>query len=45
MVTCFQKFLPKKYPIARVYLKYYFFYIKNGNFWKKIKTKSDQNTP
>ena len=40
---CFQKY-HEKYPIASVYLKYVFFNIKNGNFGKKIKTKSDHNT-
>ena len=29
--------------MASMYLKYLFYYIKNGNFKKFLKTKSDQN--
>ena len=37
IVTCFQKFLHEKYPIARVYLKYLFFVEKMVIFEKKYR--------
>ena len=40
IVTCFQIFRHEKYPIASVYLKFLFFYIKHGNFEKKAKILS-----
>ena len=39
IVTCFQKF-----PHSKRVSKIFIFYIKNDNFWKILKTKSDPNT-
>ena len=40
IINVFKIILHENDPIASVYLKYLFFYIKNGNF---LKTKSDPN--
>ena len=44
MATCFQKIIYGKYPIACVYLKYIYFYIKTCNFEKNLLRRFDENT-
>ena len=41
----FSKISCREIPHNKCVSKIFYFYIKNGNFLKKIKTKSDQNTP
>ena len=40
----FSKNVSREIPHSKRVSKIINFYIKNGNFWKKINTKSDQNT-
>ena len=41
----FSKISSREIPHNKCVSKIFIFYIKNGIFLKKIKTKSDQNTP
>ena len=41
----FSKIFSWEIPHSKRVSKIFIFYIKNSNFLKKIKTKSDQNTP